>query len=95
MDGTPTYEVPSEMKYSDIIIPTVDTVRNSFLLQLLLTNHKTVSHIDAGCPAIVVFLLFPIFLPFPNVPSFSYNIQVVPSFFSFYATNFATIINIL
>jgi len=37
------FEVPAEAKFSDIIVPTLDTIRNSFILEKLLTNNKTVS----------------------------------------------------
>ena len=42
MDGLPEYVITKEMKYSDIIIPTMDTTRLNFLLEHLLTNNKTV-----------------------------------------------------
>lgn len=42
MHGRPPFEVPPEAKFSDIIVPTLDTVRSSFILQLLLSNNKTV-----------------------------------------------------
>ena len=35
--------VDASMRYSDIIVPTLDTVRSSFLIELLLTNNKRVS----------------------------------------------------
>ena len=37
------YTITPEMKFSDIIVPTIDTVRTTHLLELLLTNNKTVS----------------------------------------------------
>lgn len=36
-------DIPPEMNFSDIIIPTMDLVRGSFLLETLLTNNKKVS----------------------------------------------------
>ena len=35
--------IDAGMRYSDIIVPTLDTVRSSFLIELLLTNNKRVS----------------------------------------------------
>lgn len=35
-------DIPPEMNFSDIIIPTMDLVRGSFLLETLLTNNKKV-----------------------------------------------------
>ena len=35
--------VDATMRYSDIIVPTLDTVRSLFLIELLLTNNKRVS----------------------------------------------------
>ena len=35
--------IDAGMRYSDIIVPTLDTVRSSFLIELLLTNRKRVS----------------------------------------------------
>ena len=37
------YVVAPETKFSDIIVPTMDTIRSSYLLEMLLTNKKTVS----------------------------------------------------
>lgn len=42
MENYPAYSITSEMKFSDIIVPTLDTVRSAFLLEMLLTNNKTV-----------------------------------------------------
>lgn len=36
------YTVDPGIPYADIIVPTVDTVRASFLIELLLTNEKQV-----------------------------------------------------
>ena len=38
-------DIPADMNYSDIIIPTMDLVRGSFLLEMLLVNNKKVSSI--------------------------------------------------
>jgi len=35
--------ITPETRYSDIIVPTVDTVRMSFLIDMLLSNKKPVS----------------------------------------------------
>lgn len=42
MEGT-EFVVDSGMRYADIIVPTMDTVRSSYLIELLLTNGKKVS----------------------------------------------------
>ena len=39
----PKYEVASDIKFSDILVPTIDTVRSSHIMGMLLTNSKTVS----------------------------------------------------
>ena len=41
--------VDASMRYSDIIVPTLDTVRSSFLIELLLTNNKRVSVYVYSC----------------------------------------------
>ena len=43
MDDMPEYVVDPNMRFSDIIVPTVDTVRAHFLLELLISNFKQVS----------------------------------------------------
>jgi len=43
MDRSVDLLVDATMRYSDIIVPTLDTVRCSFLIELLLTNNKKVS----------------------------------------------------
>lgn len=35
-------DIQPEMNFSDIIIPTMDLVRGSFILEMLLTNNKKV-----------------------------------------------------
>ncbi len=43
MDDMTTYAVDPSKPYADIIVPTLDTVRGSFMIELLLTNDKQVS----------------------------------------------------
>ena len=43
MHSMPKYEVASDIKFSDILVPTIDTVRSSHIMGMLLTNSKTVS----------------------------------------------------
>ena len=43
MDQCGELSVDATMRYSDIIVPTLDTIRCSFLIELLLTNNKKVS----------------------------------------------------
>ena len=38
-----SFVVDPQMQYADIIVPTADTVRASFILELLLTNEKQVT----------------------------------------------------
>ena len=40
----PEFLVHSDMMFSDIIVPTLDTIRSAFMLELLLTNNKTVRY---------------------------------------------------
>ncbi|XP_066265764.1 dynein axonemal heavy chain 1-like isoform X1 [Branchiostoma lanceolatum] len=42
MDGLPEVNISLEMRYSDIIVPTMDTIRGAAITELLLTNHKKV-----------------------------------------------------
>ncbi|XP_030213444.1 dynein heavy chain 1, axonemal [Gadus morhua] len=42
MECTPNVVIDKETSYSDIIVPTLDTVRTSFLLDMLLANRKPV-----------------------------------------------------
>jgi dynein heavy chain len=42
MADLPNFNLPSETKFSDIIVPTIDNVRNAFLIELLLKFDKTV-----------------------------------------------------
>lgn len=42
MTGVAMPAIPAEMNFSDIIIPTMDLVRGSFVLEMLLTNNKKV-----------------------------------------------------
>ena len=43
MEGKPEYVVDPNMRFSDIIVPTIDTVRAHFFLELLISNVKPVS----------------------------------------------------
>ena len=43
MVGIESSTIGPETKYSDIIVPTIDTVSTAHLLEILLTNNKTVS----------------------------------------------------
>ena len=45
MDETSPFVVDPNMRYADIIVPTMDTVRASFIIELLLTNNKPVSEL--------------------------------------------------
>ena len=38
------YVVDPGMQYADIIVPTLDTVRASYMIELLLTNDKQVRY---------------------------------------------------
>ncbi|XP_055888364.1 dynein axonemal heavy chain 1-like isoform X4 [Biomphalaria glabrata] len=38
--GHQPYQVPSEIKYSDIMVPTIDTCRSSFLVNMFVLNRK-------------------------------------------------------
>ncbi len=42
MSGLEPLALNSETKFSDIIVPTIDNVRNAHLIELLLKNDKTV-----------------------------------------------------
>lgn len=44
MVSAPEIEITPETNYSDIIVPTQDTIRMSQLLSMLLTNKKPVSY---------------------------------------------------
>ncbi|XP_070190635.1 dynein axonemal heavy chain 1-like isoform X2 [Littorina saxatilis] len=45
MHGMPKYEVNLDMKYSDILVPTIDTVRSAHIMGMLLANNKTVLNV--------------------------------------------------
>lgn len=45
MTGVAMPTIPPEMNFSDIIIPTMDLVRGSFVLEMLLINNKKVCYI--------------------------------------------------
>ncbi|KAI8481625.1 Dynein heavy chain 1, axonemal [Branchiostoma belcheri] len=42
MDSLPEVNISLETRYSDIIVPTMDTIRGAAITELLLTNHKKV-----------------------------------------------------
>lgn len=53
MDPSASFTMVPETNYCNIIVPTVDTVQMSYLLGMLLTNHKPVSdptHPALACP---------------------------------------------
>lgn len=43
MESAKSVVITPETNYADIIVPTADTVRMSFLMDMLLTNKKPVS----------------------------------------------------
>ncbi len=45
MDETSNFVVEPGMQYADIIVPTLDTIRGSVMIELLLTNGKQVSQV--------------------------------------------------
>ena len=42
MDSQKEFTVDSRLRFSDIIVPTMDTVRSNFMVELLTTNSKPV-----------------------------------------------------
>jgi dynein heavy chain len=42
MHGMPPFVIPPETPFADILVPTLDTTRSAFLLELLLINNNTV-----------------------------------------------------
>jgi len=42
MESVAEFKIPTDASFSDIIIPTMDTVRSTFILELLLGCQKTV-----------------------------------------------------
>jgi dynein heavy chain len=42
MSDLPPFTISPEAKFSDIMVPTLDTVRGAHLIEMLLTNNKTV-----------------------------------------------------
>uniref|UniRef100_A0A8W8J7D3 Dynein heavy chain 1, axonemal n=1 Tax=Magallana gigas TaxID=29159 RepID=A0A8W8J7D3_MAGGI len=42
LHGVPDFNIPPDTKFSDIIVPTMDTIRTSHVLEMLLKNKKTV-----------------------------------------------------
>ena len=49
MHGMPKYEVAPDTKFSDILVPTIDTVRSAHIIGMLLSNNKTVSWFTHPC----------------------------------------------
>ena len=49
MSGIPQVDIPPEMQFSDIIVPTMDLVRGSRVVEMLLTNHKKVTLFPELC----------------------------------------------
>ena len=47
MEGQREFVVDPNARYSDIIVPTLDTVRSNFLVELMATNSKPVSLMPA------------------------------------------------
>ena len=43
MEGQKEYTVDPRLRFSDVIVPTIDTVRSNFMVELLVTNSKPVS----------------------------------------------------
>ena len=43
MEGAKEFTVDPRLRFSDIIVPTMDTVRSNFMVELLVTNSKPVS----------------------------------------------------
>lgn len=43
MDSSASFTMVPDTSYCNIIVPTMDTVQMSYLLGMLLTNHKPVS----------------------------------------------------
>lgn len=43
MENMPPFVVDPHMQFADIIVPTLDTIRASFIIELLLTSNKQVS----------------------------------------------------
>ena len=42
MDNLEAFDIAPETKFSDIIVPTKDTISSAMLIEMLLTNNKTV-----------------------------------------------------
>ena len=42
MEGQKEFAVDPRLRFSDIIVPTMDTVRSNFMVELLITNSKPV-----------------------------------------------------
>jgi hypothetical protein len=42
--GLAEFSIAPDTKFSDIIVPTIDNIRSSFIMEMLLINKKYVSH---------------------------------------------------
>jgi len=62
MSGVTEFKISLDAKFSDIIVPTMDTVRSTYILELLLCCQKTVHIFSFFC---YVMTSFP---PSPLVP---------------------------
>ena len=47
MEGQKEFSVDPRLRFSDIIVPTMDTVRSNFMVELLATNSKPVSNLHS------------------------------------------------
>ena len=89
------YPVSSVIKFSSC-----DTFICGWCLGLIIEHCQSLGHVlvfclpvrktTAGCPVILMFLLFLCLLSSPSLPSFSSNVLVIPSLLCFYAANLAT-----
>lgn len=43
LENAPTYSIAADAKFSDIIVPTIDTIRYAAVVEMLLTARKTVN----------------------------------------------------
>lgn len=71
MDSAKSIVITPETNYADIIVPTADTIRMSFLMDKLLTNKKPVSASVQTHRTKQTFLSFSCFLKVVAVASFS------------------------
>ena len=56
------YVVDPGMQYADIIVPTLDTVRASYMIELLLTNDKQVRYNYIYVGILISIINFPKFI---------------------------------